>query len=143
VKLLGLEAVQNANYYLSRYRQVEEYGAELYVLNGLGDPDYWPAGRYRLAGSKHLDDLVEAARAWHAEECFDGVLSFSESAVVAVAAVAEALGLPGVGVEAARTSRNKLLMRRRTSAAACRGPGSGWCRTWTPRWRRPGSSAIR
>jgi biotin carboxylase len=112
VKLLGLEAVQNANYYLSRYRQVEGYGAELYVLNGLGEPDYWPAERYRVAGSKRLDDLIEAARAWHAEEHFDGVLSFSESAVVAVAAVAEALGLPGVGVEAARTSRNKLLMRQ-------------------------------
>jgi biotin carboxylase len=112
VKLLGLEAVQNSSYYLSRYRQVEEYGARLYVLNGLGDPDYWPADRYRVGGSKHIDDLVAAARAWHAEEHFDGVLSFSESAVVAVATVAEALGLPGVGVDAARTSRNKLLMRQ-------------------------------
>jgi len=112
VKLLALEAVQNASYYLSRYRQVEEYGAQLYVLNGLGEPDYWPAERYRIAGSKHLDELITAAKAWHAEEEFDGVLSFSESAVVAVAAVAEALGLPGVGVEAARTSRNKLLMRQ-------------------------------
>ncbi len=112
MKLLALEAVQNANYYLSRYRQVEEYGAQLYVLNGLGEPEYWPGRRYRIAGSKHLDDLIAAAKAWHAEEEFDGVLSFSESAVVAVAAVAEALGLPGVGVEAARTSRNKLLMRQ-------------------------------
>jgi biotin carboxylase len=111
VKLLALEAVQNASYYLSRYRQVEGYGAQLYVLNGFGDPEYWPAERYRIAGSKHLDDLISAAKEWHAEEQFDGVLSFSESAVVAVAAVAEALGLPGVGVEAARTSRNKLLMR--------------------------------
>jgi biotin carboxylase len=111
VKLLALEAVQNASYYLSRYQKVEEYGAQLYVLNGLGEPDYWPAERYRIAGSKHLDDLITAAKGWHAEEQFDGVLSFSESAVVAVAAVAEALGLPGVGVEAARTSRNKLLMR--------------------------------
>ncbi len=40
------------------------------------------------------------------------MLTFSESAVVTVAAVAEALGLPGIGVEAARTSRNKLLMRQ-------------------------------
>src|SRR6266478_2609914 len=67
MKLLGLEAVQNATYYLSRYRQLED---------------------------------------------FDGVLSFSESAVVAVAMVAEALGLPGVGEQTARTSRNKFLMRQ-------------------------------
>lgn len=111
MKLLGLEAVQNSAYYLSRYRQLEDYGAEVFVLNGVGDPDYWPAERYRLLGSRRLEDLIEAARAWHAEERFDGVLTFSESAVLTVAAVAEALGLPGVGVEAARTSRNKLLMR--------------------------------
>jgi biotin carboxylase len=112
MKLLGLEAVQNATYYQSRYRQLVDFGADLYVLNGLGEPDFWPADHYRIAGSKHIDDLVAAAKAWHAEEHFDGVLSFSESAVIAVATVAEALGLPGVGVETARTSRNKLLMRQ-------------------------------
>lgn len=111
-KLLGLEAVQNASYYLSRYRQVEQFGAELFVLNGLGEPDFWPAPRYRVVGSKQIDDIVAAARAWHAVERFDGVLTYSESAVLAVALVAEALGLPGVGADAARTSRNKLLMRR-------------------------------
>jgi biotin carboxylase len=112
VKLLALEAVQNGTYYLSRYRQIQELGAELFVLNGVGEPDYWPADRYRLAGSKHIDELITAAKSWHAEQQFDGVLSFSESAVLAVATVAEALGLPGVGVEAALTSRNKLLMRQ-------------------------------
>jgi hypothetical protein len=112
MKLLGLEAVQNASYYLSRYRQIEEFGADLYVLNGLGDPGFWPSQRYRIVGSKHIDDIIAAARSWHATEHFDGVLTFSESAVVAVAMVADALGLPGVGAEAARTSRNKLLMRR-------------------------------
>jgi hypothetical protein len=111
VKLRGLEAVQNATYYQSRYQQVVDFGADLFVLNGLGEPDFWPEDRYRVVGSKHIDAIVEAAKAWHAEERFDGVLTFSESAVVAVAVVAEALGLPSVGVEAARTSRNKLLMR--------------------------------
>jgi len=112
VKLLALEAVQNGTYYLSRYRQLQDLGADLYVLNGLGEPDYWPAEKYRLAGSKHIDELITAAKSWHAEQAFDGVLSFSESAVLAVATVAEALGLPGIGIEAARTSRNKLLMRQ-------------------------------
>jgi biotin carboxylase len=112
MKVLALEAVQNATYYLSRYRQVEQSGTGLYVLNGLGEPGYWPASRYRIAGSKHIDDIIAAARSWHAAERFDGVLTFSESGVLTVAAVAEALGLPGIGVDAARTSRNKLLMRR-------------------------------
>jgi biotin carboxylase len=112
VKLLGLEASQNATYYLSRYRQVEELGAELYVLNGEGTADLWPADRYRVVGSKKIDDIVGRARAWHEEQRFDGVFTFSESAVIATAIVAEALGLPGIGLEAARTSRNKLLMHR-------------------------------
>jgi biotin carboxylase len=112
MKLLGLEASQNSYYYQPRYQQIADLGADLYVLNGIGTDDLWPADRYRRAGSKHVDDLIRHAAAWHAEERFDGVLTFSESAVVAVAAVATALGLPGIGVDAARTSRNKLIMRQ-------------------------------
>ncbi|GGL14372.1 ATP-grasp domain-containing protein [Planomonospora parontospora] len=111
MRLLALEARQNASYYQSRYHQVADLGAELYVLNGIGTPDFWPQDRYRVAGSQRIDDLITEAKAWHEQERFDGVITFSESAVTAVAAVAEALGLPGVGPEAARTSRNKLLMR--------------------------------
>jgi biotin carboxylase len=56
--------------------------------------------------------MVKEAVAWHAEEQFDGVITFSESAVIAVAAVAEALGLPTIGVQAAVNCRNKYLMRQ-------------------------------
>ncbi|MFI9170088.1 ATP-grasp domain-containing protein [Streptomyces lincolnensis] len=112
MKLLAIEARQNGTYYTSRYEQVEALGARVHVLNGEGTEDFWPADRYRIAGSKHIDALIAAAEKWHSEEAFDGVITFSESAVVTVAAVAEALGLHGVGVRAAVTSRNKLLMRR-------------------------------
>jgi biotin carboxylase len=117
MKLLGVEARQNSNYYLSRYQLVEGFGADLYVLNGVGEPDYWDPPRYRVLGTQKVDDIVAAARNWHAEQRFDGVFTFSESAVMTVAAVAEGLGLPGVGVEAARRSRNKLLMRQAHQAA--------------------------
>lgn len=112
MKLLGLEARQNAGYYHSRYELVRGFGADLFVLNGIGEEGYWTEGRYRIAGSQKISDIIAAARAWHAEEHFDGLFSFSESGVMTVAAVAEALGLPGVGVDAARKSRNKLLMRQ-------------------------------
>jgi len=113
MKLLGIEARQNSNYYLSRYQQVKDFGADLFVLNGLGEPDYWqPADHYRVVGSQHINDIIAAARAWHAEETFEGVFTFSESAVTTVASVADALGLPSVGFDAARKSRNKLLMRQ-------------------------------
>ncbi|MGC9537116.1 ATP-grasp domain-containing protein [Streptomyces sp. UG1] len=112
MKLLAIEARQNATYYVSRYEQIAALGADLYVLNGEGTEDFWPADRYRVVGSRAIDTLIAAAKQWHAEERFEGVFAFSESAVLAVAAVAEALGLPGIGVEAARASRNKLLMRQ-------------------------------
>lgn len=111
MKLLALEAHQNSFYYRSRYQQIVDFGGDLYVLNGVGTEDLWPADRYRLVGSTHIDDLVRHAAAWHAEEHFDGLLTFSESAVIATAIVADALGLPGIGVQAALTSRNKLVMR--------------------------------
>ncbi|KXK62437.1 carboxylate--amine ligase [Micromonospora rosaria] len=111
MKLLAVEAVQNGTYYASRYQQITDLGVDLHVLNGEGTPDFWPAPRYRVAGSRHVDAITAAARQWHQQEDFAGVLTFSESGVVAVAAVAQALGLPGIGLEAARTSRNKLLMR--------------------------------
>lgn len=122
MKLLTIETRQYLSYYLSRYQQVEACGVELCVLNGEGTPDFWPAERYRLVGSKHVGDLVAQARAWHEQERFDGVITFSESAVIAVAAVAEALGLPGIGVAAARCSRNKYLMRQAYERAGAPNP---------------------
>lgn len=112
MKLLAIEAQQYGPYYLPRYRLVDEYGGNLHLLEGIGEPDYWPAPRYRVAGSANIEDIVAAAVDWHAEQSFDGVLTFSESSVTTVALVAEALGLPGVGLEAAVNSRNKLRMRQ-------------------------------
>lgn len=112
MKLLTVETRQYLSYYISRYEQVEAFGVELYVLNGEGTPDFWPAERYRLVGTKKIDDMVATAREWHAQEHFDGVITFSEAAVIAVAVIADALGLPSIGFEAARASRNKYLMRQ-------------------------------
>jgi biotin carboxylase len=112
MKLLAVEPRQYLQYYHSRYHQVQDLGVEVYVLNGEGTPDFWPADRYRLAGSKNIDEMIAVAKDWHGTQRFDGVITFSEGAVIAVAAIAEALGLPGIGVEAALNSRNKYLMRR-------------------------------
>ncbi|GAA0706738.1 ATP-grasp domain-containing protein [Dactylosporangium roseum] len=117
MKLLTIETRQYLTYYHSRYQQVLDLGVDLYVLNGEGTEDFWPAERYRLVGTKHIDDMIACAKEWHATEQFDGVITFSEAAVIAVAAIADALGLPGIGVEAARNSRNKALMREAYRAA--------------------------
>ena len=54
MKLLAIEAQQNSTYYLSRYQQIVDFGAELFVLNGIGSDDFWPAGRYRVVGTAHI-----------------------------------------------------------------------------------------
>jgi biotin carboxylase len=125
MKLLTVEPRQYLQYYQSRYEQVQELGVEVYVLNGEGTEDFWPADRYRLVGSKNIDEMIAVAKDWHGTERFDGVITFSEGAVIAVAAIAEALGLPGIGVEAALNSRNKYLMRRSHERAGAP----------IPRWR--------
>src|SRR6185437_4007352 len=112
MKLLAIEPQQYMHYYQGRYQRSESYGHTVYVLNGIGTEDFWPTERYRLVGSKHIDDIIAAAKRWHAEEQFDGVITYAEFAVTAVAAVAEALGLPGIDVHAAIQSRNKYLMRQ-------------------------------
>ena len=122
MKLLAIEARQKGQYHLSRYQQVKDFGADLFVLNGLGEDDYWAARRYRIAGSQKIADIIAAAQDWHAEEHFDGVFTFAESAVATVAVVAGALGLPGVGLDAARKSRNKLLMRQAHERAGAAHP---------------------
>ena len=61
-----------------------------------------------------IPDAVEAARRLRP----DGVLTItSDRAVVAVAAVAEALGLPGIGVDVAVGLTHKVEMRRRLERA--------------------------
>jgi biotin carboxylase len=112
VKLLAIETCQYLKYYHSRYQQVVDLGVDLYVLNGEGTDDFWMPDRYRLVGTKKIDEIVAQARDWHAEQHFDGVITFSESSVITVAAVAEELGLPGIGVTAAVRSRNKYFMRQ-------------------------------
>ncbi|MEA2194652.1 MAG: hypothetical protein QOG42_1086 [Solirubrobacteraceae bacterium] len=122
MKLLAIETRQFLTYYHSRYRQVEALGVDLYVLNGEGASDFWPAERYRIAGTKDAAGMIAAAREWHRVERFDGVISFSEAAVIAVAAIAEALELPSIGVAAAVNSRNKLRMREAHAAHAAPHP---------------------
>jgi len=110
MRILTVEPTRSGG--LDRLRRLEELGVELYVLHGLGEPGFWPAPRYRVAGSRHIDGLDAAARDWHRERGFAGVLALTEAGVVTVAALAERLGLPGIGLAAARASRNKKLMRQ-------------------------------
>ncbi|HJQ03004.1 MAG TPA: ATP-grasp domain-containing protein [Jatrophihabitans sp.] len=111
MKFLVVEAQQYEHYYLPRYQLADKYGGNVHLLLGVGEPDYLP-GRTLMVGSADITDMIAAARTWHAAEHFDGVFTFAEMSVNATALVADALGLPCLSAEAARGTRNKLLMRQ-------------------------------
>src|SRR3712207_2957645 len=63
---------------------------------------------------REIEAVLEVAR----RHSVDGVLTVSaDRAVPVVAAVAEALGLPGIGTETARVMTHKVAMRERLASA--------------------------
>jgi biotin carboxylase len=66
----------------------------------------------------------------------DGVLTVSaDRAVPVVAAIAEAMGLPGIGVETAHLMTHKVAMRRRLADAGVPQPRFAALRRWSERFR--------
>jgi biotin carboxylase len=77
-----------------------------------------------------VDGVLEVAR----RHGVDGVLTVSaDRAVPVVAAVAEALGLPGIGVDTAHAMTHKLAMRRLFAERGVPQPAFAAVRTWTER----------
>ncbi|ALC21945.1 ATP-grasp domain-containing protein [Streptomyces pristinaespiralis] len=69
-----------------------------------------------------IEDLTALARNLHAEKPVHGVTTYSEYHTVHTAAVAEALGLPGMSVEGARNARHKHLTRTTLDGTGVRQP---------------------
>ncbi len=66
---------------------------------------------FDLDYQEDLDAAMACARRLHGQDPIDGVLSFSESGVIAASMAAAELGLPGNHPRAALRARNKYLMR--------------------------------
>lgn len=77
---------------------------------------------YRLtASTRDAQATLAATRKFAANRRIDGVMTIANDVPYTVAVVAEALGLPGIAVEAARCVADKLLMKEafRAHAVAC------------------------
>ena len=89
----------------------------LHVLVSDGDPrapGLASADERLLASTYDIEATVAAARRYDREvRRIDGVISIASDVPVTVASVAAELGLPGVSLEAARLSADKLAMKRR------------------------------
>lgn len=75
-----------------------------------------------LASTCDPDATVDAARAYAGHHRIDGVLAVGADVPVTVAAVADALGLPGPTLATARLAADKLAMKNRFSAAGVATP---------------------
>jgi len=93
-------------------------GARLAVSDGNpAAPGLAVADEPLLASTYDVEATVAAARALHARAPIDGVLAIAADVPVTVACVADALGLPGLPVAAARRTAEKLAMKEALHAA--------------------------
>jgi biotin carboxylase len=94
--------------------EARRMGLRVLVSDGAPDaPGFRLADAGLLASTYDPDATVEAARAYASANRIDGVLAVAADVPVTVAAVADALGLPGIPMEAARLAADKLAMKRR------------------------------
>src|SRR5262252_10241862 len=99
---------------------------ELYVLEEPEIRERWQ-GKPPLASSilrgvrsgayQQSNELLPIGLEWHSEVGFDAVIAGVEYAVGAAAALAERLGLPNIGCQAAAGLTNKLRLRRLCQSA--------------------------
>ncbi|MBV5272512.1 MAG: hypothetical protein JZU52_02340, partial [Lamprocystis purpurea] len=82
-------------------------------------PGFAVADDQLLVSTYDIEATVAAASRYHHEvRPLDGVMCIASDVPLTVASVAAALGLPGIPVEAARLSTDKLAMKRRFAADA-------------------------
>ncbi|MFJ8018051.1 ATP-grasp domain-containing protein [Streptomyces sp. NPDC096339] len=89
------------------------------------DPDRLPPAVVELLPLDLPADpagALEVLRKRHADAPFDGVVTLYDPLVPFAAEAAELLGLPGIGVEVARSAQDKRVMRERLAAAGLNVP---------------------
>ena len=107
--------------------QARELGLRVVAVDGDAKaPGLREADVAEVINFRDVDAVVEAGR----RHRIDGVLTISaDRAVPVVAAVAETLGLPGIGSETAHTMTHKVAMRRRLAEAGIPQPRYAAVRT--------------
>jgi biotin carboxylase len=111
--------------------EAHRLGLRVLVSDGAPDaPGLRLADAGLIASTYDPEATVEAARAYAAQNRIDGVLAVAADVPVTVAAVADALHLPGISLASARLAADKLAMKDRLRDAGVPVP-----------WYRPVESA--
>ncbi len=82
-----------------------------------------------IMSTRDVDGTVRLAKEYNKKEPIDGVITVGTDASMTVAAVANALGLPGIKFENAEAATNKIKMRKRFKEAKVPSPDFYEC--WT------------
>jgi hypothetical protein len=94
------------------------------------------ARQYAVLDYRHIETLLPCVRAWHAQDSFDAVVSFTEYGLEPASRCALDLGVPGDNLRAVLQTRDKTrtrdLLNRHAQVASAKGCTSS---------RRPPSSA--
>lgn len=109
-KLLIVEVLSRGSGFHYRYDVFRSCGYTLYYLTTSQDSAYTFDGMRRV-DTRRLEDFRRIATEWHEQEGFHAIITTDEASVIVTAILARDMGLPGLPVEAAQRSRNKLLMR--------------------------------
>ncbi len=109
-KLLIVEVLTRGAAFHYRYEVFRSKGYKLFYLTTSAEWKYTFDG-VKVVPTRQIDDFIRVATAWHDLERFDAIITTDEASVIASALLAKSLNLPGLSVEAARSSRNKLIMR--------------------------------
>jgi biotin carboxylase len=111
------------------FEAVQRYGAKVFLIK---KQPSWERAYVDVAvdtDTRSIAACVHAAEQLHREHRVDAVITFAEYSVPAVAAIAQALGLPFVSEETAYISRNKFEMRKAFADAGLPGPCAELART--------------
>lgn len=127
-KLLIVEVLSRGSGFHYRYDIFRSHGYKLYYLSTSEGVSYAFDG-IRTVPTRSIEDFRDASAAWHRQEGFDAIITTDEASVIATAILARELGLPGLPVDAARRSRNKLLMREAHKAHGAPHPQFRRCDT--------------
>jgi biotin carboxylase len=94
--------------------EARDMGLRVVVSDGAPDaPGFRLADAGLVVSTADPEATVAAARAYAQRTPIDGVIAVASDVPVTVAAVADALGLPGISLESARLAADKLAMKDR------------------------------
>ncbi|KMN83663.1 biotin carboxylase [Chromobacterium alkanivorans] len=96
---------------LDKLEQLGVRYSMMQTLERVNERQYRAATRYAVMDYEDMEEVLLLARAWHARDPFDAVVSFTEYGLHPASQCAIELGIPGDNLEAVLHTRDKIKMR--------------------------------